>query len=99
MRLDSKANQVRRSNPASKDRADSTSCIHLLTVFSWKSTLSSTILKSSRLALPGLHADYAFSLLIYAYALYNLAWSMVEGLGQYEQERAISEETRKSKDK
>ncbi|KAF5325751.1 hypothetical protein D9611_000398 [Ephemerocybe angulata] len=68
-------------------------------IFSWKSTLSSNILKSSRISLPGLHADYAFTLLIYGYALSNLAWSMVEGLGAYEQDRAISDELRKHKDK
>ncbi|KAJ3542827.1 hypothetical protein NMY22_g3366 [Coprinellus aureogranulatus] len=68
-------------------------------IFSWKSTLSSHIFQSSKLCLPGLHADYAFTLLTYAYALSNLAWSTVDGLGNYEHDRTISDDLRKAKDK
>ncbi|EAU91080.1 pH-response regulator protein palC [Coprinopsis cinerea okayama7 len=68
-------------------------------IFTWRSTLSANLLKTSpRLPIPGLHADYAFTLLTYGYALCNLAWSIVNGLGTYEQDRAISDAARKVKD-
>jgi hypothetical protein len=61
--------------------------------------LSSNLFQSSRISLPGLHADYAFALLTYGYAFSNLAWMTVDGLGAYERDRTISEEQRKAKDK
>ncbi|TFK44298.1 BRO1 domain-containing protein [Crucibulum laeve] len=68
-------------------------------IFSWRTTLSANIFHSSpRLSLPGLHADYAFTLLTYAFALSNLAHSMVTSLGTYEHDRAISDTDRNSKD-
>ncbi|KDR75105.1 hypothetical protein GALMADRAFT_69154 [Galerina marginata CBS 339.88] len=67
--------------------------------FSWRTTLSANIFNSSpRLDLPGLHADYAFSLLTYGFALTNLAHSIVTSVGIYEHDRAISDTDRKAKD-
>lgn len=68
-------------------------------VFSWRTTLSSTLFHSSpRLSLPSLAAELAFTLLTYAFALSNLARAVVTSLGQYETERGISEAERKAKD-
>ncbi|KAJ6620820.1 BRO1 domain-containing protein [Mycena sp. CBHHK59/15] len=68
-------------------------------IFSWRTTLSSHLFNASpRLSLPSLHADLAYSLLTYAFALSNLARSKVLSLGLYEQDRAISEVDRKAKD-
>lgn len=47
---------------------------------------------------PGLHADYAFSLSTNAFALSNLAYSIVTSVGIYEHDRAISDADRKAKD-
>lgn len=46
----------------------------------------------------GLYADYAFSLLTYAFALSNLALVTVNSVGNYEQQRAITEANRKAKE-
>lgn len=54
--------------------------------------------KSQKLALPGIHADYAFSLLTYAFALSDLSYSTVLSLGTYEHDRAISDTERRTKD-
>jgi hypothetical protein len=68
-------------------------------VFSWRTTLSSNIFNTStRLSFPGFHADLAFALLTYAFALSNLARHTVLSLGRYEYERAISDFERKVKD-
>ncbi|KAF9010615.1 hypothetical protein BDQ17DRAFT_933061 [Cyathus striatus] len=68
-------------------------------IFSWRTTLSSNLFHTSpRLSVPGLHADYAFTLLTFAFALSNLAHTVVSSLGNYESERAISDEERKRKD-
>jgi hypothetical protein len=68
-------------------------------VFSWRTTLSSTLFNTSpRRSIPSLHADLAFSLLTYAFALANLAHSSVLVLGAYEHERGISDTERKEKD-
>jgi hypothetical protein len=68
-------------------------------VFSWRTTLSSTLLNNSpRLSIPTLQTDLAFTLLTYAFALSNLARSISASLGYYERERAISEQQRKAKD-
>jgi hypothetical protein len=68
-------------------------------VFSWRTTLSANVFKASpRLSLPGCYTDLAFTLLTYAFALSNLAHAIVSGLGQYEHDRAISEQGRKTKD-
>ncbi|KAG5653517.1 hypothetical protein H0H81_012590 [Sphagnurus paluster] len=73
--------------------------LYSLSAFSWRTTLSASIFNTSpRLSLPGLHADLAFSLLTYAFALSNLARSTVNSLGRYERDRAISDSDRKSKD-
>lgn len=45
-----------------------------------------------------MHADYAFSLLTYAFALSNLARSNVATLGSYEHDRTISDAALRSKD-
>ncbi|KAF7365403.1 BRO1 domain-containing protein [Mycena venus] len=68
-------------------------------VFSWRTTLSANLFNTSpRLSLPSLHADFAYSLLTYAFALSNLARSKVASLGTYEHDRAISDADRKAKD-
>jgi len=68
-------------------------------VFSWRTTLSANLFNASpRLSLPSLHADLASSLLTYAFALSNLARSIVTSLGGYERERGISDVERKAKD-
>ncbi|EGN99751.1 hypothetical protein SERLA73DRAFT_88380 [Serpula lacrymans var. lacrymans S7.3] len=70
-------------------------------IFSWRTTLSANINPlntSPRLSIPSLYADLAFSLLTYAFALSNLAYSIVNSLGNYERERAISDIERKTKD-
>ena len=51
-----------------------------------------------RITIHGMQADYAFTLITYGYALCNLSWSVVNGLGNYEQDRAISDAARKMKD-
>ncbi|KAK7048199.1 BRO1 domain-containing protein [Favolaschia claudopus] len=68
-------------------------------VFSWRTTLSANLFNTSpRLSLPSLNADFAYSLLTYAFALSNRARSKVSGLGAYERDRAISDADRKAKD-
>lgn len=68
-------------------------------MFSWRTTLSSNIFNTSpRLSFPGFHADLAFTLLTYAFALSNLARHTVLSLGRYEYDRAISDADRKVKD-
>lgn len=67
--------------------------------FSWRSTLSANLFNTSpRLDQPTLYADLASSLLTYAFALSNLAHSVVKSLGAYETERGISDADRKAKD-
>jgi hypothetical protein len=68
-------------------------------VFSWRTTLSANLFNTSpRLSLPSLDADYAYSLLTYAFALSNLARAKISSLGTYEHDRAISDADRKAKD-
>ncbi|KAJ7644282.1 BRO1 domain-containing protein [Roridomyces roridus] len=68
-------------------------------VFSWRTTLSANLFHTSpRLSLPSLHADYAYSLLTYAFALSNLARSKVDSLGGFELDRAITDAERKAKE-
>ncbi|TFK92703.1 hypothetical protein K466DRAFT_581611 [Polyporus arcularius HHB13444] len=68
-------------------------------VFSWRTTLSSTLFHNSpRLSLPTLSTELIFTLLTYAFALSNLARAVVYTLGHYETERAISDTERKAKD-
>ncbi|KAF4567321.1 hypothetical protein EYR40_006318 [Pleurotus pulmonarius] len=68
-------------------------------VFSWRATLSASLFHaSSRHSLPSLHAEYAYVLLTYAFALSNLARSSVKALGTYEHDRAISDSERRAKD-
>ncbi|KAF8208732.1 BRO1 domain-containing protein [Mycena galopus ATCC 62051] len=68
-------------------------------MFSWRTTLSANLFNTSpRLSLPSLDADFAYSLLTYAFALSNLARSKVASLGTYEHDRAISDADRKTKD-
>jgi hypothetical protein len=45
-----------------------------------------------------LHADYAFTLLTYAFAFSNLAHVIVDSVGNYEQDRAITEAERQAKE-
>ncbi|KIM69699.1 hypothetical protein SCLCIDRAFT_102774 [Scleroderma citrinum Foug A] len=68
-------------------------------VFSWRTTLSSHLLNTApRVPLPSLHADLAFSLLVYGLALSNFARLSVATLGNYEYEPAISDTERRAKD-
>lgn len=68
-------------------------------VFSWRTTLSSTLFHNSpRLAFPSLDAEVAFGLLTYGFALSNLARAVVASLGTYETERGISDTDRRAKD-
>ena len=68
-------------------------------VFSWRTTLSSTLFHTSpRLSLPSLAAELGFTLLTYAFALSNLARAVVTSLGTYETERGISDVERRAKD-
>lgn len=67
--------------------------------FSWRTTLSANLFNTSpRVSFPGLYADMTFTLLTYAYAISNLARSIVLSLGTYEHDRAISDQARKLKD-
>ncbi|KAI6157867.1 BRO1-like domain-containing protein [Pisolithus tinctorius] len=60
-------------------------------VFRWRTMLSSQLLNTCpRVPLPSLHADLAFSLLTYGMALSNFARLIVNALGNYEHEPAVS---------
>ena len=68
-------------------------------VFSWRTTLSSTLFHNSpRLSFPSLDAEVGFSLLTYGFALSNLARAVVVSLGTYEIERGLSDADRRAKD-
>ncbi|KZV79689.1 hypothetical protein EXIGLDRAFT_743064 [Exidia glandulosa HHB12029] len=68
-------------------------------VFSWRSTLSSHLLSSSpRVDVHTLHAELAFTLLTYAFALSDLAHATTAPLGAYEHERGTSGTQRKAND-
>ncbi|GBE80611.1 hypothetical protein BKA93DRAFT_819443 [Sparassis latifolia] len=68
-------------------------------IFSWRTTLSSTLFHSSpRLTIPTLSTELVFTLLTYAFALSNLSRTVVHSLGAYEQDRAMSDTERKVKD-
>ena len=83
----------------SAPRSSRASCITHITVFSWRTTLSSTLFHGSpRLAFPGLAEELAFTLLTYGFALSNLARAVVSSLGRYETERGISDADRRAKD-
>ncbi|EJU04137.1 pH-response regulator protein palC [Dacryopinax primogenitus] len=67
--------------------------------FSWRSTLSSHLLKNSpRVEGTGFYYELCFCLLTYAYGLCDLAHATVASLGNYEQEGYLSEAERKEKD-
>ncbi|KAH9485087.1 pH-response regulator protein palC [Psilocybe cubensis] len=66
--------------------------------FGWRTTLSANLFNAPKLDFPGLYADYSFTLLTYAFALSNLAHSIVASVGLYELDRAISDLERKSKE-
>ncbi|KAJ3504423.1 hypothetical protein NLJ89_g7941 [Agrocybe chaxingu] len=67
--------------------------------FSWRTTLTANLFNNSpRLDVPGLHADYSFTLLTYAFALSNLAYSIVVSVGPYEKDRAITDTERVAKE-
>ncbi|KAF7331671.1 BRO1 domain-containing protein [Mycena kentingensis (nom. inval.)] len=67
--------------------------------FSWRTTLSANLFNNSpRLNLPSLHAELAYTLLTYAFALSNLAHAKAALLGAYERDRAISAADRKAKE-
>lgn len=67
--------------------------------FSWRMTLGSNVFQHSpRTSVVGLPAELAFTLLTYAFALSNLARSMVIILGDYEHNRHLLESDRKTKD-
>ncbi|KAI0339873.1 hypothetical protein BDW22DRAFT_1360906 [Trametopsis cervina] len=68
-------------------------------IFSWRTTLSSTLFNTSpRLSVPSLAAELGFTLLTYAFAVSNLARAVVTSLGMYETERGISDADRRAKD-
>ncbi|KAI0684725.1 hypothetical protein BC835DRAFT_1388272 [Cytidiella melzeri] len=68
-------------------------------IFSWRTTLSSTLFHTSpRLSVPSLAAELGFTLLTYAFVLSNLSRTVVTSLGMYETERGISDTERKAKD-
>ncbi|KAJ3553450.1 hypothetical protein NP233_g12639 [Leucocoprinus birnbaumii] len=68
-------------------------------LFSWRTTLSNTVLNNSpRLSVPGLYADLAFTLLTYAFTLSNLGHAIVQSVGPYERDRTIKKEQRERKD-
>ncbi|KAI0084890.1 hypothetical protein BDY19DRAFT_997290 [Irpex rosettiformis] len=68
-------------------------------IFSWRTTLSSTLFHTSpRLPVPSLAAELGFTLLTYAFLLSNLSRAVVTNLGMYEFERGISDVERKVKD-
>ena len=70
-----------------------------IAVFSWRTTLSSTLFHTSpRLAFPSLSAELAFTLLTYGFALSNLARAAVLSLGVYEVDRGLSDVERRAKD-
>ncbi|KAL0061095.1 hypothetical protein AAF712_012089 [Marasmius tenuissimus] len=68
-------------------------------VFSWRTTLSSSMFNSSpRQSVPSLHAEYAYCLLTYGFVISNLARTIVASLGDYELDRAITQKERENKD-
>ncbi|EMD37643.1 hypothetical protein CERSUDRAFT_136342 [Gelatoporia subvermispora B] len=68
-------------------------------VFSWRTTLSSTLFHTSpRLSIPLLVTELTFALLTYAFALSNLARAIVYSLGSYEKQRSITDAERRVKD-
>ncbi|KAH8806853.1 hypothetical protein DL96DRAFT_1629933 [Flagelloscypha sp. PMI_526] len=68
-------------------------------VFSWRTTLSPNLFNATtRQSFPGLHADWAFTLLVQGFTLSNYARTIVTSLGAYEHDRAIRDAERKSKD-
>jgi hypothetical protein len=95
----------RRRNPSLIRAKYVSHCRHLpqidssCPVFSWRTTLSASLFNTSpRLSLHSIYADLSSSLLTYAFALSNLARSVVASLGAYERERGISDADRKAKD-
>jgi len=73
--------------------------LHSEPKFSWRSTLSSHLLKNSpRVEGSGFFYELCFSLLTYAYGLCDLAHATVVSLGNYELEGHLSESERKEKD-
>ncbi|KDQ57433.1 hypothetical protein JAAARDRAFT_130249 [Jaapia argillacea MUCL 33604] len=67
--------------------------------FSWRTTLSSNVFQTSpRLSLPCLQTDVVFTLITSAFALTNLARSVLVSLGSYEHQREILDKERKVKD-
>ncbi|PCH36083.1 hypothetical protein WOLCODRAFT_140215 [Wolfiporia cocos MD-104 SS10] len=68
-------------------------------IFSWRTTLSSNLFHNSpRISIPTLSTELIFTLLTYASALSNLSRTIVQSLGLYERDRAISDADRKAKD-
>jgi hypothetical protein len=47
---------------------------------------------------PGLYADLAFALLTYAFTVSNLAHAVVQSVGPFERDRAITKEQRERKE-
>ncbi|KDN48510.1 hypothetical protein K437DRAFT_255485 [Tilletiaria anomala UBC 951] len=67
--------------------------------FSWRTTLSSHIFRSSpRISLRGLHYEVCAVLLLYGTALSNFAAAIVASLGNYELERTLQDAERKQRD-
>ncbi|KAK7454597.1 hypothetical protein VKT23_011349 [Stygiomarasmius scandens] len=67
--------------------------------FSWRPTLSANVLSTStRPSYSSFHAEYAYCLLTYAFALSNFARTIVFSLGDFEYDRTISQLDRENKD-
>ena len=67
--------------------------------FSWRTTLSSSFLRSPpRIQLPGLYYEMCSCLLLSGAALSNFAASMASSLGHYERDRNLSDAQRKVND-
>ena len=67
--------------------------------FSWRTTLSSYLFKSSpRVVLRGLHYEVCAVLLLYGTALSNFAAAAVTSLGNYELDKTLLAADRKRKD-
>ncbi|KAN0062755.1 hypothetical protein ACQY0O_004950 [Thecaphora frezii] len=67
--------------------------------FSWRTTLSSSFLRSPpRIALPGIYYELCSTLLLSGVVLCNFAAATAAALGDYERDRRLSDAERKAKD-
>lgn len=66
--------------------------------FSWRTTLTPSLLTSNRLSFTGLHADLVFTLLVQGYTLSNYAHTLVQTLGTYEYDPSLPDKDRAEKE-